>query len=220
MPKPVLNFELRKQYESLFSTCVPRLPAMTTLAANKIKSNQLIYNNIGLAPWYVIGVIHELEGCSNFKTHLHNGDPLTAKTVHVPAGRPLNGTPPFTWEQSAKDALSMKMPYSDWSISGILYFLEGYNGFGYRSKGVNTPYLWGNSNHHTKGKYVSDGQYDPEAATSQIGAAVILKYMCNMEWIKLEKYEDLSKTMMLAPDNPNHPKNSFFGFWSKFFKKN
>ena len=26
-------------------------------------------------PWYVIGIIHEMEGGLNFTTHLHNGDP-------------------------------------------------------------------------------------------------------------------------------------------------
>ena len=31
-------------------------------------------------PWYVIGIIHEMEGGLNFSTHLHNGDPLTART--------------------------------------------------------------------------------------------------------------------------------------------
>ena len=56
-------------------------------------------------PWYVIGIIHEMEGGLNFTTHLHNGDPLTRRTVQVPAGRPPTGMPPFQWEESAIDAL-------------------------------------------------------------------------------------------------------------------
>ena len=58
-------------------------------------------------PWYVIGFIHKMESDMNFGTHLHNGDPLTARTVHVPTGRPVNGNPPFTWEDSAADALQL-----------------------------------------------------------------------------------------------------------------
>jgi len=40
---------------------------------------------------------------SSFKLHLHNGDPLTARTVNVPKGRPKTGQPPFAWGISAKD---------------------------------------------------------------------------------------------------------------------
>src|SRR5262245_54230899 len=49
-------------------------------------------------PWYFIGLLHLRESDCDFNTHLHNGDPLTARTVHVPAGRPLQGKAPFTFE--------------------------------------------------------------------------------------------------------------------------
>src|SRR5690349_14063509 len=85
-------------------------------------------------PWYLIGVIHKMEGNCNFKTHLHNGDSLAARTRQVPAGRPATGKPPFTWEVSACDALTMKQlnEITDWSIERISYELERYNGQGYR----------------------------------------------------------------------------------------
>ena len=54
------------------------------------------------------GVIHSLEAGLSFARHLHNGDPLSARTVQVPRGRPLADEPPFTWEQSAADALTME----------------------------------------------------------------------------------------------------------------
>ena len=111
--------------------------------------------------------------------HLHNGDPLTARTVHVPAGRPLTGNPPFTWHDSAVDALNQMglSGANDWSIEGTLYHLEQYNGFGYRSKGINSPYLWSGSNLYTKGKFGSDNQYNPDLVSKQTGAALILKYL-------------------------------------------
>ena len=96
-------------------------------------------------PWYVVGVIHALESSLNFGRHLHNGDPLTARTVQVPAGRPKTGQPPFTWEASASDALRYQGfdKWKDWSIPGTLFKLEGYNGFGYRDHhaDVPSPYL-------------------------------------------------------------------------------
>ena len=65
--------------------------------------------------------------------HLHNGDPLQARTVHVPSGRPVVGSPPFTWRQSALDALTLKgfHEVGDWSVPHMLYLLEKYNGTAY-----------------------------------------------------------------------------------------
>jgi lysozyme family protein len=67
---------------------------------------------------------------------------------------------------------------NDWSIEGILFQLEAYNGWGYRNHhGINTPYLWSGSNQYTSGKYVADGKFDPTAVSKQIGGALLLKYL-------------------------------------------
>src|SRR5690242_19094614 len=58
-------------------------------------------------PAHVIGIIHQREASGRFDWHLHNGDPLSARTYHEPPGRPPTGGPPFTWEVSATDALTM-----------------------------------------------------------------------------------------------------------------
>jgi lysozyme family protein len=63
----------------------------------------------------------------------------------------------------------------DWSVPRALYRFESYNGWGYRGRNVNTPYLWSFSKHYSKGKFVSDGKYDPSAVSKQCGAAVMLK---------------------------------------------
>lgn len=132
-------------------------------------------------PWYFVAVIHELEGGRRFNTHLHNGDPLTAKTVHVPRNRPP-GKPPFTWEQSAVDALKYDGvdKITDWSVPHTLFLWEGYNGYGYFKTGINSPYLWSFSNLYTKGKYKEDGKYDAKRVSKQCGAAVILKTLQDM----------------------------------------
>lgn len=147
-------------------------------------------------PWYFVAVIHYMEGGLDFKTHLHNGDPLNQRTVHVPKGRPVDGNPPFTWAESATDALTMEgfPAWKDWSIPGILYSLERYNGTGYRSKGINTPYLWSYSNNYTSGKYTDDGVYDPNAVSKQCGAAVILKRMVDKQLIPAINSGSVSQT--------------------------
>lgn len=179
-----LTDELRQQYQTLFNGCVvnpAQVPALNHVMA-RIAPNQGRYQSVAAPlgiPWYFVVVIHNMECSLNFNCHLHNGDPLTARTVHVPAGRPPNGQPPFTWEQSASDALAYQgfAHHSDWSLPTLLYRLEAYNGFGSRNHGINTPYLWSASNHYTRGKYVADGVFDPNAVSTQIGAAVILFQM-------------------------------------------
>jgi lysozyme family protein len=140
-------------------------------------------------PWFFIAVTHGLEASFNFRAHLHNGDfPLTARTRQVPAGRPSVWLPPSDWESSAKDALRL-LGYTgqkDWSLERTLYRLEAYNGLGYRSLGVPTPYLWSFSNHYERGKYVADGKFSSTAKSQQCGAAVLLKLLQEGGDIRLE----------------------------------
>ena len=41
-------------------------------------------------PWFVIAALHSVVTNLNFKAHLHNGDSLSARTVHEPRDRPLD----------------------------------------------------------------------------------------------------------------------------------
>lgn len=126
-------------------------------------------------PWTMIGVIHGLESSFNFEKHLHNGDTLSARTVHVPVGRPVAGEPPFTWEQSAEDALSKVWRPSSWNMGSALHFLEMYNGLGYRIHNIYSPYVWSFTSAYTSGKFVADRSFDPDAVSEEAGAAAILK---------------------------------------------
>jgi lysozyme family protein len=181
-----LTDDLRQQYQNLFNTCTVSAAHVSNVnqVMAQILPNQARYQSVadplGI-PWYFVALIHSMETSLNFNCHLHNGDPLTARTVHVPAGRPVTGDPKFTWEQSATDALRFKSLANlpDWSLPAILYRLEGYNGFGYRSvkPPINSPYLWSFSNHYTQGKFTSDHGFDPKAVSKQCGAAVILFQM-------------------------------------------
>jgi lysozyme family protein len=183
---PALTKSLRREYTLLYGSCFvrPARKAVVDSVARGLAANKARYQKVGDGlgvPWYVIAVIHSLEAGGDFTRHLHNGDPLTARTVHVPAGRPVKGNPPFTWEQSATDALRLRGlgAWKDWSVPGTLYQLEGYNGFGYRDHHPNvpSPYLWSFSNHYTRGKYVADGRFTATAVSQQVGAAPLLKQL-------------------------------------------
>ncbi len=168
------------------------------------KTNRARYQKVGEElgiPWWFIAGVHMLESSFNFETHLHNGDPLAARTVRVPAGRPLAGGPRFTWEESAKDALTLQKlaGLSDWSLPRALFRWEAYNGFGYRRLEVASPYLWGLSTIYRKGKFVRDGAFDPDAVSKQCGAATLLKHLHLAGEVRLELDFVGEKEAELAP---------------------
>lgn len=149
---------------------------------------KVVGNNI---PWWFIGITHFMEAGlfypNQFAYHLHCGDPLTGRTIHVPKGRPKfnpghgteppSKTNPYSWEESALDALQY-MGYTeitDWSLESCLNLFERYNGLGYKKRGVPSPYLWSYTQHYTSGKYVADGKYDPKAISKQPGVAALMK---------------------------------------------
>jgi len=135
-------------------------------------------------PWWFVAIVHCMECSLRFDQHLHNGDPLVGRTTHVPAGRPLAGSPPFTWEQSASDAIiDQKLnAITDWSLESALYHWHRYNGINneYKRRGIPTPYLWSGSAHYVKGKYVADRQFSAEAVSKQLGAAVLLRTLIDL----------------------------------------
>lgn len=186
---------LRKEYETLFNTCEirPAGAAGVQRIVDELVSNSGPYQEVEATlgiPWFFVAAIHNMESSLNFKAHLHNGDPLTRRTVQEPKGRPKNGQPPFTWQESAIDALALKGLGSrtDWSLAGMLYQLERYNGFGYRiyHPHVRSPYLWCQSNHYTSGKYVRDGVWSDTAVSKQCGAAVLLRRLAEMGQIEFQ----------------------------------
>jgi lysozyme family protein len=192
-----LDDKLKAEYRELFARCVPSPGKeqfveriVTTAIANRTRY-EIVAKATGV-PWFVIAALHNMECSQRFDQHLHNGDPLKARTVNVPANRPAKF--PCTWEESAIDAFEFDRfdRWSDWSIAGTLYKMEAFNGFGSRNHGVHTPYLWGGSFEDTNGngkldagekpiyvggKYIRDHVWDSKAISQQIGAAVVLRYM-------------------------------------------
>jgi lysozyme family protein len=178
----VLSRLLRQEYRQRFDSAkvAPARQEIVAQGVRKILGNRARYERITMSmtmPWYFLAIIHGLEADYRFDAHLHNGDPLTGRTVRVPAGRPARGTPPFSWEESAMDAIAVNRydKWNDWSIAGMLVVWERYNGLGYRHYGVNSPYVWACTDLYAKGRYVADGRYDANAESRQCGAVAMLK---------------------------------------------
>jgi lysozyme family protein len=180
-----LTKELANEYLSLWENCKinPDYESDLNRYIDKIKENQTVYktisNKTGI-PWYVIAVMH--------------GDPLIARTTRVPAGRPAHGAPPFSWEDSAIDALEYDgaLGVKFWNLPTLFWFLEGFNGWGYRvGKGRDTTppfrsaYIYSGTKFYEKGKYTADGRFDPDAISVQVGCMAQLKELESRNLIAL-----------------------------------
>lgn len=203
----------KQQIKDLWNKAVilPEKKAEVERVCKKLISNKERYAIVSKetnVPWYVIAMLHNMEAGCDFKSHLHNGDSLNARTVQVPAGRPVKGNPPFTWEDSAIDALQYDhlANETDWSIEHILYLTEKFNGFGYEKHGKLSAYVWAATSVQTKGKYVKDGVWDDNAISSQIGCAAMLSMLISLDEVSndLPASTDRIDTVPVDSSSDNH----------------
>ncbi|MEA3455373.1 MAG: hypothetical protein U9R26_02590 [Campylobacterota bacterium] len=196
MSKITLTPGLAKEYRQLYKSSKTKAKHFdeTDMIVSEILEDRERYEAVSArtgVPWYLVAAIHNLESGRDFTRHLHNGDPLIARTVHVPAGRPAKGKPPFLWEESAIDALKLRRldKVKEWTLSRLLYELEGYNGWGYRlyHPFVLSPYLWAGSQHYASGKYLYDGRWSDRAVSRQIGGALLIRRMEERGEIELQE---------------------------------
>lgn len=188
VPKPIKSTSkkvLEPEYIKLFNSMIfseSFLDEAKTIAL-RILENKNLYEKVDVnVPWYVIGILHYKEQNFDFSVHLHNGNSLSNRTKSKPKNRPKTGKPPFSWFESAADAIKLKSRYSSkkskekWSLVDCLYFLEGYHGFEERlQKNRHSSYLWSGSNirDHKSDNITLDKDY------RAIGAAIILKLLQN-----------------------------------------
>lgn len=182
------NFaQLKPDYEALYASTkvLDKWKGTGAWHVAKLRKGRARYDAAAAAasgvPWWFIGIVHGMEASFSFTGHLHNGDPLPARTVQIPKKRPLVWNPPSDWQSSALDALDGEglLHLTDWSLARVLFRFEAYNGYGYHKLGVNSLYLWSFSNHWTKGKFVADHKFDPNATSKQCGAAVMLRALAD-----------------------------------------
>lgn len=176
-------------YHTLFDADVkPDRQAEAAAVAKQIFANKGVYEAItrktGVPYWWQ-GPTHYREASLNFNKHLHEGSPLTDRTKNIPKGRPATGSPPFTFEESAIDALKMP-PHSlhqvpRWSPERGCYEWERYNGWGYLRRGGISAYVFSGTFAYKSGKFVADGKYDPNVVDKQLGTVVILKELAKLD---------------------------------------
>jgi lysozyme family protein len=160
--------------------------------ATKIKQYQHVYEAVEKVtgvPWQLVACKHVREAGSAdigvWKGVLHNGQKIVGtnkKTTIVPKGMgPFNKYPTDleNWKDAAVHALK-RMGFdkvTDWTPGKMCAAAETFNGYGYRNKGLRSPYVWGSTNHEQLGKYIRDHVFDPSVEDTQVGVAALLKFL-------------------------------------------
>lgn len=157
---------------------IPQIVAakVATMVANKSRYRAVSHKFPTPIRWYHVALLHEMEAEQDFTKYLGNGQSLNRVTTIKPKGRgPFN-----SFEEGAVDAIihTGLDKVTDWSVGNTLYKLEGFNGYGYEIyHNILSPYIWSGSNHYVAGKYTSDGHFDPNAVSQQIGIALLYKHL-------------------------------------------
>jgi hypothetical protein len=101
--------------------------------------------------------------------------------------------------------------------------LEQYNGLGYASRGLPSPYIWSGTNQYINGKYVADGVFNPDEIDRQLGCAAILKSMMAIDSsISFHGTPTVSPPAPPVPPVPPpvKPKMSWLDFLLSLFRRN
>lgn len=154
---------------------------------NNFVQNKAKYESVAQkagVPAELVAALHWREGGGKFDTYLHNGQKLGRKTTIYPEGILFT-----KWEDAAVDALKrhktnidrFKLNSNSNDIVAMCSFAETYNGTGYSKKGLISPYVYSGTNQYYKGKYTSDGNYDPNAVDKQLGVLAMLKNILDIK---------------------------------------
>src|SRR5215831_4461698 len=123
----------------------------------------------------------ERESSSDYSRSPAQGDRWDRVSVNVPRGL----GPYADWGDAciaayAIDKLNV-VGAPNWIWTRSCYEGELYNGFGPRTHGRRTGYLWSWTNIYTGGKYVADGRWDPDTQDQQCGMVPMMVALLRLD---------------------------------------
>lgn len=163
--------------------------------AEYVAISETIKNQTGkYVPWWFIPLVHEREctrGVDNWNCNIAQGDPFNQKSKHVPYNGPFH-----SFREAAIDALVHQAPFAasntNWSGGGTMTIGEAYNGKKYANAGRPSPYVWSGTDQYKIGKVLKDHGPIEEVVDTQLGIAISLKAMM-----------ELDSTILVDGDHPN-----------------
>ena len=183
---------LRDEYARLIAaaTIRPECEHVLHLAATRLLHDKPVYARISGAtgvPIAVLMALSEREMSGNLHCYLGNGQKLTMRTTIVPKNR---GPFPDTIEgfiAGALDALHLDgldqiaKTAEGWSMPRFAYESELWNGFGYRARGIPSPYVFGATAVQKPGKFVADHVYSATVMDPQLGTLAIVEELIKLD---------------------------------------
>ena len=132
-------------------------------------------------PFLLIGPSFERESGTDFTRSPAQGDRWNQVSRDVPRGL----GPYASWHDAAVAAYKIDglaaVGKANWTYGLVPYYDEAFNGFGYRDyHSERTPYNFGATNLQQRGKYASDGKFDPDDMDPQIGCIAMMMVLGTM----------------------------------------
>jgi len=123
----------------------------------------------------------ERESSSDYSRSPAQGDRWDRVSINVPRGL----GPYQDWGDACVAAYGIdqldNVGAPNWSWTRSCYEGELYNGFGPRAHGRRTGYLWSWTNIYTGGKYVADGEWDPDTQDQQCGMVPMMAALLRLD---------------------------------------
>lgn len=177
--------ELRAEYEHDLAILRVTKPeevdqiARRLMRGDAIPQYAAVQKALGI-PIVVQAAICERESGADFSKSPAQGDPWNRVSKNVPRGK----GPYPSWYAAAFDSFHNIDHLDDnsaqWEMPYAMWKWEGYNGFGYRSHRIRSPYLVGGTNLQQDGKYDSDGHFNAGMKDTQIGTVPVALRMIEL----------------------------------------
>lgn len=168
----------------------PECERMLALTAERLlrdKTTWLDLQKESTVPAAALMALAEREMSGNLHCYLGNGQRLTMRTTLVPKGRGPFPDTPAGFVAGAMDALTLDglvhvaAMAGGWSEARFCYESELWNGFGYRARGIPSPYVYGGTTVQRPGKFIRDGVYSSSVMDPQLGTLAIVEELVKLD---------------------------------------
>lgn len=178
--------KLEPEYERLASAArvKPDREREVRSAATRLLRDKEIYLRVELAthvPAAALMALAEREMTGNLHCYLGNGQRLTQRTTIVPKGRGPFPDTPDGFVAGCLDALAIDKldqvwkTSKGWTLPRFCYESEEWNGWGYRARGIPSPYVFGATTVQRPGKFPRDHVFDATMMDPQIGTLALVR---------------------------------------------
>lgn len=207
--------QLEPEYARLVSSAKvdPSREREVEIVCEHLLNDRDLYGEVSAktaVPIAVLMALAEREMTGNTYCYLGNGQPLNRRTTIVPIGRgPWNEPHPDNFIAGCVDALHLDgldqyaQEYG-WSLPLLGYASENWNGWGYRARGIPSPYFVGATTAQRPGKFIRDHVYSPTMMDPQIGTLAIVEELVRQD-PSLAFFDPIPKTAASPPQVQPHP---------------